>query len=759
MDLVQASDSKNVRKPSLVGVLTRTLFLGSLFAFILMGVFLNIYGSYILQTITNERLNYILTTQANNSAQLLWDFETEKLETTLRNIVEDRNISAAKVTEMLGDQESPVAEFNWPEDKEYSRVLAQEIVYATEGNAPRKLGVLRIALDYQSVETQIRNILWVTGGMLGVVFIVLGITIYFVLRRAINPITALSDSLVKADYFSHTIKRPHSSTKEINDLFDALITMQHIMQRQTSEIKEQKVMLDTIFEKMPLGVYVEDMQSAGNLVVVNGMFKMEFGLYNSSCTDTTIDRLLGEKDAEFLGSMNKICVQERRVVIEKEHVTGTHMPFVAHILKAPILDEKGNVSLIITMIEDVTDQVEARTDLIIAKEAAERANQAKSEFLANMSHELRTPMNSIMGLTGIVIEDGGHSAEHEEMLTTVMRSSGILLNIVNDILDLSKIEAGGIRLENIEFDLQDTLGAVFDTLRPLASSKSLVFSVSHTGELAHMVQGDPTRISRILTNLGSNAIKFTPKGAVRIDVTYEYVSPQIMNLICVVSDTGIGIPQDKLEHVFDKFSQADDSISRKFGGTGLGLAITKQLVTLMRGEISVQSQVGEGSVFRVKIPIRILQDFTRAETKNETRKTVSQDSERMEIKKAKVLIAEDQKMNQMLIVKILQRLGVTDYKIAEDGALAVEAFLNDAPYDLVIMDCHMPNMTGYEASRSIRHYERENPQLKPAPIIAMTADAMVGTREKCLEAGMDDYISKPVNAKLFAQMLERWFIL
>ncbi|MBX2835141.1 MAG: response regulator [Micavibrio sp.] len=745
------------RLPSIVGSLTRTLSVGLFVVFVTMTVLINLYGNNLLQNITNERLNYIVSTQASNVAQLLYDFEIDTIEDTLENIVADKNINAAQIVEIFDVNESIVAEYNWDEVDEGSIILQDKIIIENGGVDRRELGMLRVSVDYNNIRQHLHTIMLVSGGLFGVIFIIFGMLVYYTLRSGIYPITKLSDSLVGADYATHKIEKTSSSSREIHDLLDALITMQKIMQRQTCEIHDQKIMLDTIIEKMPLGMLVEDINNDSSLIIVNGMFKMLFGLTLIDCEGKRVKDILPAEDAEFLDALNSTLFEKKKLVEIGTYKTNSPGgSFVAHVLKTPILDENQNVTYVLSMVEDVTEQVESKEKLLQAKNLAEKANRAKSEFLANMSHELRTPMNSIIGLTNIMFEDKDTTAEQKENLDTIHKSSNNLLNIVNDILDLSKIEAGGMHLENIPFDLKDSVSTVVDTLRPLASAKSLTVTTEWKGKGLPVVLGDPTRFSRIIMNLGSNAIKFTENGGV--DLTFEVIekSENVISFVCKVIDTGVGIPNDKIKHIFEKFSQADDSITRKFGGTGLGLAITKQLIEMMGGQINVKSVFGKGSTFTVEIPFDLSsRELLEGLDKNIIDDDADKDAgSRKAISDAVVLVAEDQKMNQIFIKKLLCKIGIQYFDIADDGQIAVDMF-DKKDYDLVIMDCHMPNMTGYDATKEIRNHAKGG----EVPIVAMTADAMVGTREECIAAGMTDYIPKPVDSKKFQKMLQRWFIL
>jgi len=392
----------------------------------------------------------------------------------------------------------------------------------------------------------------------------------------------------------------------------------------------------------------------------------------------------------------------------------------------------------------------SREELRVAKEAAEAATRIKSEFLANMSHEIRTPMNGVIGMINLLLE-AEPTDEQRELAETARISAESLMSIINDILDFSKVEAGRLDLEPVPFDLFIVAEEVLDLLSIEASKRDIDVRMRYAPDTPRHFVNDPGRIRQVLVNLMSNAIKFTLKGHVILDIRAEVAAKDEIHVIVTVDDSGIGIPEDKLKSIFEQFSQADMSATRKFGGAGLGLTISRHLVELMGGDIRATSRVGVGSTFTVTLPM--LLDWSAEQNAARLNAGSIHDgkTEAAECLSGRILVVEDNVVNQKVAVRMLEKMGCR-VDVAANGLEALD-ILARCPYDLVFMDLHMPEMDGLTATIEIRRQECGDYRI---PIVAMTADAMTGDREKCLDAGMDDYITKPVRKSDVQAALRNW---
>jgi signal transduction histidine kinase/ActR/RegA family two-component response regulator len=398
----------------------------------------------------------------------------------------------------------------------------------------------------------------------------------------------------------------------------------------------------------------------------------------------------------------------------------------------PIFDDSGQMTGFQTSARDITRRKEFEASLQQAKKKAEEATLAKSQFLSMMSHEIRTPMNAIIGLTTLMLQNEPR-LDQLESLKLLKFSGENLLTIVNDILDFSKIEANKIELESVELDLYALLLNTKQILEQRAVEKGIVLNFQFDPNIPKKLLGDPVRIAQVVTNLVGNAIKFTENGSVTLIVSNESADTDINEILFQIKDTGIGIPPEKIDTIFDRFSQAEAETTRKYGGTGLGLSITKSLLHLMGSGVNLESTVGSGSTFSFVLKLAKAKNVDRPQHAARSNGHAEDGSG------IRILLVEDNRVNQIVARGFLKHWGIS-VDVANDGQEAVQLVEKES-YHLVLMDLQMPVMDGYEASRRIRNMSGD--YFKTLPIIALTASAMTGMKDKVLDVGMTDFISKP----------------
>jgi len=494
-----------------------------------------------------------------------------------------------------------------------------------------------------------------------------------------------------------------------------------------------------ILDQIQDGCTVVDLR--GHYLFVNDAFCRIFGLAR--------EKLLGRN---FKDTQNPIRHSRTFEIFNSVYRTGQPVtyeyqvtPSRQYIEQSISLerDADGKPIAFISIYRDCTARKLAEEALANAKEAAEAANRAKSEFLANMSHEIRTPMNGIIGMTALAL-DTALTPQQSECLLTIRNQAQSLLTVVNDILDFSKIESRRLELESVPFALNEAIRELIAPLKVTARDKRIDLVSRVAADAPPVVIGDSVRIKQIVTNLLGNAVKFTDRGSVTLDVGVDEREDARATLHFRVVDTGIGIPADKQAEIFEPFRQVDGSMTRRFGGTGLGLAIASTLAALMGGRIWVESERGAGSTFHFTVPLGTARmDVPAADATAAPPRVAAE-------RAARILVAEDNVVNQRVAAGLLTKRG-HQVTVVSNGREALDALRRGA-FDLVLMDVQMPDMDGFEATAAIRQWERETGSR--VRIVAMTAHAMTGDRERCLAAGMDGYISKPIDQRTLYDAVE-----
>ncbi|MBS1614535.1 MAG: response regulator [Bacteroidetes bacterium] len=505
---------------------------------------------------------------------------------------------------------------------------------------------------------------------------------------------------------------------------------------------QQHRLTQAIIDNIPSAVYIKDLE--GRYMVVNKKLCEIFGM--------TPQELLAHRDADLFHNdstqnfrfANEQVILHRSMVTYEDVVMRNGIKHYYWVVKFPLLNSVGEVQNICGLATDITERKENELQLMQATRNAERARSAQETFLANMSHEIRTPMNGIMGMSNLLLGTE-QTSEQRDYSENILESARQLLAIINDILDFSKIKSGKFRFEHVPFKLRHTIKKALVPLQFKAEEKMIDLRLEVDDMVPDVLMGDPLRLQQILINLVGNALKFTSQGGVYILAKCGESNAGICDLEIQVRDTGIGIPEDKLEMIFESFTQNNPNTSRKYGGTGLGLAIVKQLVELQNGKVWVQSQLGIGSTFGCSIAFSIsnmpeeMLNFPSERGINDDRPLAG----------LHLLVAEDNPINQKVVLHTLTRQGATA-KMVTNGQGAVDT-LREATehFDAVLMDLQMPEMDGYTATQLIRQ-----DLLNKIPIIAMTADALKGEAERCFESGMNGYISKPFEPReLYQEVL------
>ncbi len=508
-----------------------------------------------------------------------------------------------------------------------------------------------------------------------------------------------------------------------------------------SRLRRSEALYRTLWETAADAVCITDRD--GRIQYANPAVTALFGREPDQLIGFSLMHLLAESTAsagttELKRYFNSIATQTRATWRETEmifrHADGREFPAEVSASEMTVDNRRS----LLLFIHDITARKHTESALLAAKIAAEASNRAKTRFLANVSHEIRTPVNGIIG-TARILEHEPLSDQGREYVETIQRSGNLLLDVVSGIIDFSNIEAGEIRLAKTVFDPAALARETHERFAGRAASKGLRPICTLAPDLPSFVTGDPAKLKQVLAVLLNNAVKFTEQGEIELRVS----APDESNLRFEVHDSGVGVPASKREPIFDAFAQADDSLPRRFGGTGLGLTIARRLVHLMGGQIGVDSELGKGSVFWLALPLPRAAQPSAAETARSAQPHAGKT----------LLLVEDDAVNARIAQVLLGKRGCKVVH-AGDGAQAVTAY-GERPFDMVLMDCQMPVMDGFEATRCIRAMERAR-GTRHTPIVALTAHAFAGYREECLASGMDDYLAKPFALPDFDALLDRW---
>jgi two-component system sensor histidine kinase/response regulator len=716
--------------------------------------------------------------------QSLWAFDDQQLQLQLNGLTRMQDVSAVRLRQPgLADQH-----FGTPPASGDVFERSFPLIHREDGRAV-ELGTLTLIKDLAAIRANARFQMGLSfAGNTLVILLIIFITLLVYQRVVRQRLVAIAEELhnIKPDELRRALPElrrvpVQPGQDELDELMASVISLKitggqalrevdeknAALNKLLNELAESSQLLQTVIDTTPIRVFWKDLKL--QYLGCNPLFARDAGKQDPA-------ELIGKNDSQMAWAEHADLYQndDQKVIesglprlgYEEPQTTPEGALIWLRTSKVPLRNRNGEIIGVLGIYDDITarkhlelqlqerrDNLEAEVsertrELAIAKEAAEAANQAKSMFLANMSHELRTPMNGIMGMTAMALRRA-EDPRLRDQLIKVEHASRHLLGVINDILDLSKIEAGRMVLEQTGFQLANVMEDLTNLLAPRARDKNLRFMIDLPAPLASFpLYGDPLRLGQILLNLAGNALKFTPQGSVsvRVHLLEDRISEIVLRF--EIADTGIGISAEEQSRLFASFAQADNSMTRKYGGSGLGLTISKRLVLLMGGEIGIESIPEQGSTFW--FTATFLKDTAIASLDTAVKSEPAEVLIKRHHAGAHVLLAEDEPINREIALELLGELGLV-VDVAEDGLQAVD-FAGKQHYSLILMDVQMPNLNGLDATRVIRAESLNG----NTPILAMTANAFEEDRKACLAAGMSDHLGKPVNVDLLFETVLKW---
>jgi PAS domain S-box-containing protein len=621
----------------------------------------------------------------------------------------------------------------------------------------RTIAELSLEVDWSSrKEALIRSAYGLQAMTLLILAMVMAGATIWQQRLIVRPVLSLSDASTRLAVGDFGTELPRPSSDELGDLTRAFEKMRTSLVRAQADLRQSEERLRLMISSVkdysivmldPEGRFATWNDNAKRL---HGYGEMDVLGRSAACLYTPEDVAAGKPvHLQALAAENGQC-EDEGLRVRKD---GSR--FFADVAITAMRDEADQLIGFAVITRDITERKRQETALLQAKKDAEAANMAKSQFLATMSHEIRTPMNGVLGMAQLLLMPEVTEDERQGFARTILNSGKTLLTLLNDILDLSKVEAGKLELESIAFDPAQVVGEVGALFSEAVDSKGLRMDLDSGGLQGERFVGDPVRLRQMLSNLISNAIKFTERGYVRVEAFEVGRESHGAVLGFAVSDTGIGIPKEKQDILYVPFSQIDASTTRHFGGTGLGLSIVRKLAQLMGGDVGVNSAPGEGSCFWFHVRVGVLdasEDSRRSERLPDRRDSYLIDEDHPT---RRVLVVEDNETNRMVITTMLRKHGMA-VAVTENGREALDAVTKGGHVpDLILMDVQMPVMDGLEATRMLRQWEAANDRPR-LPIVALTAGAFKEDHDQALAAGMDDYLAKPVNMNDLCAIISKW---